>query len=156
MRKVKILITREDGTEDLPLPHYQTSGSSGMDLYCAEREPVVLKPGDIRMIRTGIAVSIPVGYEAQIRPRSGLACKHGITLANSPGTVDSDYRGVVTLIVINLGRNDFTVTRGLRLAQMVIQPVARAEWSVVPALDVTARSVHGFGHTGDGAAHARQ
>lgn len=119
-----------------------------MDLYCALTDPVVLRPGEIRLIPTGISISLPEGYEAQIRPRSGLALKHGVTLVNTPGTIDCDYRGVISLILINLGPENYTVIRGARLAQMVIQPVVKAELSVVPELDETARSVQGFGHTG--------
>jgi dUTP pyrophosphatase len=108
----------------------------------------VLAPGEIRLISTGLSVHIPEGHEAQVRPRSGLALKHGLTLVNSPGTIDSDYRGVVSLPVINLGKEPFTVTRGMRLAQMVIAPYLRAEIECVESLEETTRSVGGFGHTG--------
>ncbi len=119
-----------------------------MDLVSAEAQEIVLRPGDIRLISTGIRIALPEGYEAQVRPRSGLALKHGITLLNSPGTIDSDYRGLVSVIMINHGRENFTVTRGMRLAQMVIQQVCRAEWEETDSLDATARAAGGFGHTG--------
>jgi dUTP pyrophosphatase len=153
MATIRIPITREAGTEDLPLPRYQTPGSSGLDLHCAEAEPVVLGPGERRLVSTGISLALPPGYEAQVRPRSGLALKHGVTLVNSPGTIDSDYRGVVSLILINLGAESFTVTRGMRLAQLVIHRVVRAELEAVETLDATGRAGGGFGHTGTGIRH---
>lgn len=153
-RAIKVRITKETNAEDLPLPQYQTEGSSGLDLYCAATAPVTLEPGRIAFISTGISIALPAGFEAQIRPRSGLALKHGITLVNSPGTIDSDYRGVISLILINLGRENFTFTRGMRMAQMVIQEVVRAELEIVAELDPTARASGGFGHTGHGATHA--
>ncbi len=119
-----------------------------MDLVSAETQEVVLRPGDTRLVSTGIRISLPAGYEAQVRPRSGLALKHGITLLNSPGTIDSDYRGLISVILINHGKQDFTVTRGMRIAQMVIQEYVQAEWEETPELDATARSAGGFGHTG--------
>ena len=147
---IKVRVTKEAGTEDLPLPEYKTPGASGMDLFSANREPVVLEPGKTCFVSTGISISLPADHEAQIRPRSGLALKHGVTLLNTPGTVDSDYRGVISLIVINLGKEAFTITRGTRLAQMVFQKVVKAEWEAVSSLDETARSGGGFGHTGYG------
>lgn len=119
-----------------------------MDLVSAEAQDIVLRPGETKLVSTGIRISLPEGYEAQVRPRSGLALKHGITLLNSPGTIDSDYRGLISVILINHGRENFTVTRGMRLAQMVIQEVVRAEWEEVQSLDATARAAGGFGHTG--------
>jgi len=119
-----------------------------MDLYADVRDNSVIKPDDIRLISTGIYISIPNGYEAEIRPRSGLALKHGLTLLNAPGTIDSDFRGLLSLIIINLGKEDFVVKRGMRLAQMIIKEVIRAEFEVVEELDATKRSVGGFGHTG--------
>jgi dUTP pyrophosphatase len=119
-----------------------------MDLVAHIQGEVVLRPGEIKLISTGISVGIPQGYEAQIRPRSGLALKHGITLVNTPGTIDSDYRGVVSLILTNLGKEPYTIKRGARLAQMVIQEVIRAEIAVVEELQDTVRSSGGFGHTG--------
>ena len=119
-----------------------------MDLCAAVPHEVVIQPGEIKLISTGISVSIPAGYEAQIRPRSGLALKHGITFVNTPGTIDSDYRGVISLIVTNLGKDAYTIKRGVRLAQMVIQEVIRAEVIEVDELVDTVRSQGGFGHTG--------
>jgi dUTP pyrophosphatase len=119
-----------------------------MDLCADVHDAVVVEPSQIRLVSTGIYVSIPQGYEAQIRPRSGLALKHGITLLNTPGTIDSDFRGLVSLILINLGREPFTIKRGMRLAQMVIKEVVQAEFESVDGLDVTERAAGGFGHTG--------
>jgi dUTP pyrophosphatase len=133
---------------DLPLPAYETEGSSGMDIRAWTDDDIVLKPGEIRLIPTGISISIPKGYEAQIRPRSGLALKHGIGLVNSPGTIDSDYRGEIGIIMINHGSQPFTVRRGDRFAQMVIARVCRAEILVVDDLDSTLRGNGGFGHSG--------
>ena len=148
MKTVKIGIKKKDGCEDLPLPKYATQGSSGMDL-CADVEgEVIILPGEIKLISSGIYLSIPVGYEAEIRPRSGLALKHGISLVNTPGTIDSDYRGLLSLIMINHGKNPFGVKRGDRIAQMVIKEVTKAEIEVKDSLDDTARSSGGFGHTG--------
>ena len=125
-----------------------SDGASGMDLCAAVPHEVIIQPGEIKLISTGISVSIPEGYEAQIRPRSGLALKHGITFVNAPGTIDSDYRGIISLIVTNLGKEAYTIKRGSRLAQMVIQEVVRAEVFEVDELLDTARSQGGFGHTG--------
>ena len=119
-----------------------------MDLVSAEAQEIVLRPGETRLISTGIRISLPEGYEAQIRPRSGLALKHGITLLNSPGTIDSDYRGLISVIMINHGKENFTVTRGMRVAQMVIQEYVRVDWEETTELDATARAAGGFGHTG--------
>ena len=148
MKTVKILIKKKDGCEDLPLPKYATSGSSGMDL-CADVEgEVAILPGEIKLISSGIYLSIPIGFEAEIRPRSGLALKHGISLVNTPGTIDSDYRGLLSLIMINHGKESFKIRRGERIAQMVIKEVIRAEIELTDSLDDTLRSVGGFGHTG--------
>jgi len=125
-----------------------SEGASGMDLYAAVDGELVIHPGDIKLIPTGISVVIPSGYEAQIRPRSGLALKHGITLVNSPGTIDSDYRGMISLIVSNISREPYVVKRGARLAQMILQEVIRAEITEVDELTETVRSDGGFGHTG--------
>ena len=125
-----------------------TEGSSGLDL-CADVEgEVVIFPGDIKLISTGISVSIPLGYEAQVRPRSGLALKHGITLVNTPGTIDSDYRGLISLIVTNIGKEPYSIKRGARLAQMIIHEITRAEIQEVEELPETVRAHGGFGHTG--------
>ena len=148
MKAVKVRIKQEIDAKDLPLPGYQTPGSSGMDLQSAVSDDVLLQPGDTQLISTGISISLPEGYEAQVRPRSGLALKHQITLLNSPGTIDSDYRGVISVIMYNAGKQSFKITRGMRIAQLVIQPVVQAELEVVGELDDTLRSVNGFGHTG--------
>lgn len=148
MKTVKIGIKKKDGCEDLPLPKYATQGSSGMDL-CADVEgEVTILPGEIKLISSGIYLSIPVGYEAEIRPRSGLALKHGISLVNTPGTIDSDYRGLLSLIMINHGKEPFKIKRADRVAQMVIKEVMKAEIELKDSLDETVRSSGGFGHTG--------
>lgn len=146
--KVKIKRIRPQEDSDLPSPRYMTEKSSGMDLFAAVNEEIFLNPGQRRLIPTGIAVSVPEGYEAQVRPRSGLALRDGITLANTPGTIDADYRGEIGVILINHGEKPFQVERGDRVAQMVIVPVARAELEWVEDLDETPRSWGGFGHTG--------
>lgn len=133
---------------DLPLPQYMTCGSSGVDLYAAGDGSVTLKPASIALIPTGLALAIPQGYEAQIRPRSGLALKHGLTVLNAPGTIDADYRGEIKLIVINLGDKEYIVKRGDRIAQMIFAKVERAQLVVTDCLDDTGRGGGGFGHTG--------
>jgi len=148
MRKVSIRIKKKENCKDLPLPRYSTAGSSGMDLYADVKKELILLPGAIRLVSCGIYISMPIGYEAQIRPRSGLALKHGISIVNAPGTIDSDYRGLVSVILINLGREPFGIKRGDRIAQMVIKEVLAAEFDECVQLDETARSVGGFGHTG--------
>ncbi len=148
MRRIKVGIKIKEGCADLPAPSYATDGSSGMDLYADVSSELVLAPGQIHLVSTGIYLSIPEGYEAEVRPRSGLALKHGISLVNTPGTIDSDYRGLVSIIMINLGKNHFTIRRGDRIAQMVIKEVIRADLEVRAELDETVRSAGGFGHTG--------
>lgn len=133
---------------DLSLPAYETELAAGLDVAAAVAEPVSIDPGDIALIGTGLAVAIPPGFEIQVRPRSGLAVKHGITIINAPGTIDADYRGEVKIGLINLGKKPFTVHRGDRIAQLILAPVARAELQVVAALDATDRGGGGFGHTG--------
>jgi len=145
---VKVKVIREPGTEDLPLPEYKTDGSVGMDLYSAVKEDVVIAPGERKLIPTGIRIAIPDGFEGQVRPRSGLAIKHGIGLLNSPGTIDSDYRGEIQVILINLGESPFVVKRGDRIAQLIISPVVKVEWEVVAELPQSERGSGGFGHTG--------
>lgn len=144
----QILIKCFPHHEGLELPRYSSEGASGMDLAAAVPSDVVLAPGKRVLIPTGLAISLPVGYEAQIRPRSGLALKHGIGLLNSPGTIDSDYRGEIQVIVINLGQEPFVIKRGLRIAQMIIAQYVTAIFKVVDELDVTLRNHGGFGHTG--------
>ena len=136
--------------EPLPLPEYQTAGAAGMDLMADNPEPVVLRPGERTRLPTGLRVEIPQGFEAQIRPRSGLAARHGITLLNAPGTIDTDYRGEIEIVLVNLGTNDYTVRRGDRICQMVVAPVARVAWREVEGLSSSERGAGGFGHTGRG------
>ncbi|MDH4322423.1 MAG: dUTP diphosphatase [Desulfobulbaceae bacterium] len=133
---------------DLPLPGYHSELAAGMDVAAAVTAPLVLAPGEIALVPTGFAMAIPPGHEVQVRPRSGLAVKHGVTVVNAPGTIDADYRGEVKVGLINLGKEPFTINRGDRIAQLVLAPVVRAELRVVDALDVTARNTGGFGHTG--------
>jgi len=132
----------------LPLPQYMTAGAAGMDLLADVDEPVELAPGARTLVPTGIAVQIPAGFEAQIRPRSGLALRHGVTLLNSPGTIDSDYRGEIKVLMINLGEQPHTVRRGERIAQMIVAPVVQAELQEVEELASSKRGPGGFGHTG--------
>lgn len=139
---------------DLPLPAYATAQSAGMDLMAAIAADLVLEQGQYAMVPTGLAIALPAGYEAQVRPRSGLAAKNGVTVLNAPGTVDADYRGEVAVILINHGQQPFTVTRGMRIAQMVIARHAQAQWQPVDALDQTARGAGGFGSTGTAATTA--
>jgi dUTP pyrophosphatase len=134
--------------QGLSLPAYATAGSAGMDLRAAIDEPIVLEPGERALVPTGFRIGLPAGYEAQIRPRSGLAIKQGITVANTPGTVDSDYRGEVKVGLVNLGDEAYTVRRGDRIAQMVVAPVTRVAWQPVASLDETERGAGGFGSTG--------
>lgn len=147
-RAVKVAVRRLPGAEDLPLPEYATPGAAGVDLRAAVSEELTLSPGGRCLVPTGIAIALPEGYEAQVRPRSGLALKHGVTLLNTPGTVDADYRGEVKVILINLGKEPFTVRRGDRIAQLVVQPVARIVWRETSSLEETDRGDGGFGHTG--------
>ena len=148
MKKISVLLKKKEGCEDLPLPRYATEGSSGMDLVADVEAEVILKPGDIKLVSAGIYISMPPGYEAEIRPRSGLALKHGISLVNTPGTIDSDYRGLINIILINHGKEPFTIKRGDRIAQMVIKEIIKADIEVREQLDDTVRSHGGFGHTG--------
>lgn len=147
---MNIRIRRLPHSEGLPLPAYETAHAAGMDLRAAvpDGEPIVLQPASWAMVPTGLCIAVPEGHEAQVRPRSGLAAKHGVTCLNSPGTVDADYRGELKVILINHGPEAFTIRRGERIAQMVICPVVQAVWSEVEALDDTARGAGGFGSTG--------
>lgn len=148
MTQVDIAVTRLPHNADLPLPAYETAQSAGMDLAAAIDAPMTLPPGERAMIPTGLAIALPAGYEAQVRPRSGLAAKNGVTVLNTPGTVDADYRGEVKVILINLGDTPFEVERGMRIAQMVIAPVTQAGFTEVDELPETARGAGGFGSTG--------
>lgn len=145
---VSVSVTRLPHGADLELPSYETVDAAGMDLHAAVDADVLVIPGTRALIPTGLAIALPSGYEAQIRPRSGLALKNGISLVNSPGTIDADYRGEVGVIVINHGDQVFTVTRGMRIAQMVVAPVIQAVWNEVSTLPETARGTGGFGSTG--------
>lgn len=145
---MKVRIKRLPHAKDLPLPYYATEHASGFDLIAAVEEPVIIKPMERKAIPTGIVIELPEGFEAQIRPRSGLALKHGITLLNSPGTVDADYRGEIKVLLINLGQEEFVVKRGDRIAQMVICPVVRVPLEEVQELTPTERGPNGFGSTG--------
>lgn len=146
---IPIQVRRLPHGADLPLPSYATSGAAGMDLLAAVTDPVVIQPGQRALIPTGLAIALPPGHELQIRPRSGLALRHGIVLPNSPGTIDEDYRGEVQVIVLNAGDQPFTVERGARIAQAVLAPVTRASWRDVESLDATVRNQGGFGSTGN-------
>jgi len=148
MHEIKLKIKRKEGCEDLPLPRYMSQAASGMDLYAAVDNQIKLKKDEIKLISTGLFIAVPFGYEAQVRPRSGLALKYGITLVNSPGTIDSDYRGEIGIILCNMGDQEFVIERGMRIAQLVIQPVVRAELEEVEELEETHRGEGGFGHTG--------
>ncbi len=139
---------------DLPLPHYATPDSAGVDLVAAVEDAVVLAPGERRLIPTGIAIALPPGTEAQVRPRSGLALRHGITLLNTPGTIDADYRGEIGVILINLGQEPFAIDRGMRIAQMIVAPVVQVAWDEVAELSESQRGAGGFGSTGVGSAAA--
>jgi dUTP pyrophosphatase len=145
-----IAVTRLPHNADLPLPAYETPGSAGMDLRAAiaEDAPLILAPGARTLVPTGLAIALPPGFEAQVRPRSGLAAKFGVTCLNTPGTIDSDYRGEVKVILINLGQEDFVIRRGDRIAQVVIAPVVQMGWSETESLDDTERGAGGFGSTG--------
>lgn len=147
METITVHIQKIGGNADLPLPRYMTAQAAGMDIFAAVQTDETILPGARKKIPTGIAIALPEGYEAQIRPRSGLAIHEGVTLLNSPGTIDADYRGEIALIVINHGREPFIVQRGMRLAQMVIQKVCQARWVETEELAATARGDGGFGHT---------
>jgi dUTP pyrophosphatase len=152
MNTIGLLVATLPHFEGLALPAYETALSAGMDLRAAvpEGEPVTLQPGERTLTPTGLTIALPAGYEAQVRPRSGLALKHGITCLNTPGTIDADYRGEVKVILINLGQEPFTIRRGERIAQMVIAPVTQARWEQVDTLPESARGAGGFGSTGRG------
>jgi len=154
MNDVTVSVTRLTHGADLPLPAYATADSAGLDLLAAVDADLALAPGARTLIPTGLVIALPAGYEAQVRPRSGLALKNGITVLNSPGTIDADYRGEVKVILANLGGEDFTVSRGMRIAQMVVAPVTRLGWSEVGSeseLPSSERGSGGFGSTGTGA-----
>ena len=148
MEQIRVKIKKSSGNEDIPLPAYMSPNAAGMDLPAAVKEDTVLNPGEIKLISTGFSVAIPPGFEAQVRPRSGLALKHGVSLLNAPGTIDADYRGEVGIILINLGKSPFVVKRGDRIAQMIINKVYQARLELTSELSPTERNEGGFGHTG--------
>jgi len=148
MQRVDVPVKRLAHGQDLPLPSYATAQSAGMDLLAAIDDPISLAPGKRAMVPSGLAMALPAGFEAQVRPRSGLAAKHGITVLNTPGTIDADYRGEVKVILINLGDEEFVINRGERIAQVIIAPVTQAQWVEKEELTETARGDGGFGSTG--------
>jgi dUTP pyrophosphatase len=141
-------VRREPGTEDLPLPQYMTEHSAGMDLYASNAEPITIAPGEIKLVPTGLYLEIPPGYEGQVRARSGLALRHGLMLPNAPGTIDADYRGELQVVLANCARVPYTIERGMRFAQLVINKIEQVNVVEVAELNETARSSGGFGHTG--------
>lgn len=145
---IKVQLKKLENASGLELPSYATISSAGMDLLAANHEDITLKPGMRTLVKTGLSIALPEGYEAQIRPRSGLALKNGITVLNTPGTIDADYRGEIGIILINLGEEEFTITRGMRIAQMIIGHYVRAEFEEVAELEQTGRGTGGFGSTG--------
>lgn len=150
MTAVTVTVQRLPHGAGLPLPEYATAGSAGLDLLAANADPVTLAPGARILVPTGLAIALPQGYEAQVRPRSGLALKNGITVLNSPGTVDADYRGEIGVILANLGAEPFAISRGMRIAQMVVAPVTQIAWAEADALPDTVRGAGGYGSTGTG------
>jgi dUTP pyrophosphatase len=147
-KSIEMSIQRTEGNEDIPLPKYMSSGASGMDLFAAVTETITIQPKEFGLIPLGIKIAIPEGFEAQVRPRSGLSVKYGIGILNSPGTIDSDYRGEVKVILFNFGKEPFIINRGDRIAQMVISAVVKAKLIEQDYLDDTSRGEGGFGHTG--------
>ena len=148
MNRTRVEITRDPHAVDLPLPEATTSGAAGLDLRAAVEKTIVLAVGERQLIPTGLRIALPQGFEAQVRPRSGLALRHGILIPNAPGTIDADYRGEIQVILMNAGGADFEIARGDRIAQLIVAPVVRPEWVEVENLDGTTRGDGGFGHTG--------
>jgi len=148
--RLRVRVARLPGAEGLPLPARATPGAAGFDLCAAIEHELLVSPGERVLVPTGFAIAVPEGYEAQVRPRSGLALRHGIVLPNAPGTIDSDYRGELKVILLNAGREKVRLARGDRIAQLVVAPVVQAEWEEVAELDATERAHGGFGHTGRG------
>ena len=143
-----VQIRRLDSSAGLPLPEYKSSHAAAMDVAAAVEAPLTLRPGDRELVPCGFAIALPDGFEAQLRPRSGLASRHGVTVVNAPGTIDADYRGEVMVALINLGREPFVVERGMRIAQLLVAPVPRVAWREVEELPASVRGAGGFGHTG--------
>lgn len=152
MTAVDLPVHRLEHARDLPLPGYASAHAAGLDLLAAVSEPVVLEPGGRAVLPTGIAIALPEGFEAQVRPRSGLAARNGVTVLNSPGTIDADYRGEIAVVLINLGDAPFRVERGMRIAQLVVAPVSTVRWQERDSLSETVRAEGGFGSTGTGMA----
>lgn len=150
MTGVTVAVQRLPHGADLPLPEYATADSAGLDLMAAVSEPQTLAPGERALIPTGLAIALPGGHEAQVRPRSGLALRNGVTVLNSPGTIDADYRGEIGVVLINLGSEPFEISRGMRIAQMIVAPVSRLSWTEQAELTPTSRGVGGYGSTGTG------
>jgi dUTP pyrophosphatase len=146
--EVTVMVSRLPESRDLPLPAYATAESAGADICASVATPVTLAPGERAAIPTGLRIALPSGYEAEIRPRSGLASRHGLTLTNAPGTIDADYRGEIMILMINLGAEPVVIRRGDRIAQMLVRPVSRASFSEIPSLPPSGRGEGGFGHTG--------
>lgn len=146
---INVQVLRLEHGSNLDLPRYETPGSAGMDLMAAIEEPINLSPSERALVPTGLAVAIPDGYEGQVRPRSGLAIKHGVTCVNSPGTIDSDYRGEIKVILVNLGTTDYQIEPGSRIAQIIFSTVSKASWRTVLELPESSRGSGGFGHTGE-------
>lgn len=155
MNPLDLPVRRLDHASDLPLPAYASPHAAGLDLHAAVNEPTMLPPGGRALLPTGIAIALPEGFEAQVRPRSGLAVRHGVTVLNSPGTIDSDYRGEIAVVLINHGDAPFRIERGMRIAQLVVAPVATVRWRETTTLTETARAEGGFGSTGTGATASR-
>jgi len=147
--EITVPVKRLHGNTDIPLPKYQSPGAVGMDIHAAVEDELCIRPGEIVSVPCGFAVAIPAGYEGQVRPRSGMAAKYGISIPNSPGTIDPDYRGEVKVLLTNHGSREFKVTRGMRIAQMLVLPVPRVSWEEVEELPATVRDSGGFGHTGE-------
>jgi len=148
LNELRVSIQQLSGNSDLPLPQYQTEHAAAVDLPAAVRESMTIQPGQIVLVPCGFSMAIPVGFEAQVRPRSGLAIKSGLTVVNAPGTIDADYRGEVKVGLINLGKEAVTIERGMRIAQLLVAPVSRVVWQAVETLPETTRGTGGFGHTG--------
>lgn len=148
--RISASIRKLPGNEDLPLPAYHSAAAAAMDLHAAVHEPLTLSPSRIALVPCGFAMALPEGYEAQVRPRSGLASRHGLTVVNTPGTIDADYRGEVKVALVNLGAEPVVIERGMRIAQLVVAPVVRVTWDVVDELPGSARGAGGFGSTGTG------
>ena len=151
MSQIEVAVQQLDHGKDLPLPAHATSGAAGVDLLAAVDDDLVLAPGQHTLVPTGLSIALPEGYEAQVRPRSGLAYKHGVTVLNTPGTIDADYRGEIGVILINHGAQSFTIERGMRIAQMVVAPVMFVAWNEVNELQASERGAGGFGSTGTSA-----